>query len=470
MIRKLKSLTLLAFLLSCLHLAPAQTNTESLPTGVVVGTVAVQSAPEQSYAVYLPDDYSPQKQWPTIFCLDPRARGKSAIERFVPAAKKYGYIVVCSNNSRNGLKWQTISQIFSDFWQDTHSRFNIDEKRTYAAGFSGGSQLAATFASRCRKWLAGVIADGAGFPADIQPDANTSFAYYGIVGVDDFNFAEMWELDKKFDGLTLPYHFETVSGGHEWASADSLSDAIAWLTLQAMRSGAVGKEDKFLEEQFTLRLNKAEQFLAGQHFVQAQKAFGSLARDFQGLRDVAAVAQKAQELRTSSELKKEKKVEEELNQRQLREAGELRMLWLKPYDADETRSYRAEAREKVKEWRKKRELQIESPDRRLARRILSSILIECIEAAQANLQQKDYAAALKNYELARETDPRSFNLAYEMARVYALKGEKKSALQTLEESVSLGFKDVSRLKGEEAFVTFADEPRFQKLLATLSLR
>ena len=445
-----------------------QTNSESLPTGVVVGNVTVQAAPDQSYAIYLPENYSAQKQWPAVFCLDPRARGKTALERFVPAAKKYGYIVVCSNNSRNGLNGSTIGKIFTEFWNDTHTRFSIDEKRTYAAGFSGGSRLAAMFASRCRGCLAGVIANGAGFPADIQADAKTSFVYYGIVGVDDFNFPEMWDLEKKLAGLGLACHFETVNGGHEWASAESLTAAFAWLTLRSMRSGVIAKDDKFLDEEFSSRLNQAEQFLTARHLVQAQKAFLSLSHDFQGFRDVSVVTQKAEELLKSPELKREKKAEEDLHQRQLREAGEIRMLWLKPIDPDDSRAYRAEAKAKLADWRKKKDAEIDSAERRLARRILSHTLIQSIEAAQANLTQKDYSGALINYELARQADPKNFNLAYETARVYALKGEKNSALQTLEESVSMGFKDLSRLKGEEAFNTFSDEPRFQRLLANLS--
>src|SRR5262249_35037307 len=371
--------------LAWLHPLLAQTNSESIPPGVVVDKVTVQATPDQSYALYLPENYTPQKQWPTVFCLDPRGRGKTALERFVPAAQKYGYIVVCSNNSRNGLNGSTVSKIFTDFWADTHTRFRIDERRTYAAGFSGGSRLAAMFASRCRGCLVGVIANGAGFPADIQPDAKTSFLYYGIVGIDDFNFAEMWDLEKKFDGLGLTYHFETVSGGHEWAQAESLMAAFAWLTLQSMKSGVVGKDDKFLEEQFTTRRTRAEQFLTTQRLVQAQKEFLSLSRDFQGFRDVSVVTQKAAELLKSPDLKREKKAEEDLHQRQLREAGEIRMLWLKPFDPDDSRPTRAEAKAKLADWRKKKEAEIDSADRRLARRVLSHTLIESIEAAQANL-------------------------------------------------------------------------------------
>ena len=122
----------------CIHHSLAQTTSNStIEIGKVIERVVVEARPDQSYAAYLPRGYTTERRWPTIFCLDPRGRGKFAIERFVEAADKYGYVVLCSNNSRNGLNWTTVSQIFTDFWGDAHARFSIDEKRTYAAGFSG---------------------------------------------------------------------------------------------------------------------------------------------------------------------------------------------------------------------------------------------------------------------------------------------------------------------------------------------
>ena len=130
---------LVAALLLWFSIAFSQAPTgQSLQVGKVTENLVVQSHPDQSYAVFLPGNYTPDKAWPTVFCLDPRARGKSAIERFVQGAEKYGYVVLCSNNSRNGLNWPTIAEIFTNFWDDAHTRFNIDEKRTFAAGFSGG--------------------------------------------------------------------------------------------------------------------------------------------------------------------------------------------------------------------------------------------------------------------------------------------------------------------------------------------
>jgi hypothetical protein len=53
-----------------------------------------------------------------------------------------------------------------------------------------------------------------------------------------------------------------------------------------------------------------------------------------------------------------------------------------------------------------------------------------------------------------------------MARVYALGGRKKLALQSLERAFELGFKNVDQLINEKAFTPLAKEPRFRQLVAS----
>ena len=64
------------------------------------------------------------------------------MERFQEAAEKHGYLVAGSNNSRNGLFEPSLAAMDA-MWRDTHSRFRIDARRRYAAGFSGGARVAA---------------------------------------------------------------------------------------------------------------------------------------------------------------------------------------------------------------------------------------------------------------------------------------------------------------------------------------
>ena len=105
-----------------------------VPKGQIVEKVICLNDPNQSYALYLPSNYSPDRKWPILYAFDPRARGKLPLERFKEAAEQYNWIVVGSNNSRNGPL-----QLAVDAWnaivKDTHERFAIDDNRVYATGF-----------------------------------------------------------------------------------------------------------------------------------------------------------------------------------------------------------------------------------------------------------------------------------------------------------------------------------------------
>jgi tetratricopeptide (TPR) repeat protein len=242
---------------------------------------------------------------------------------------------------------------------------------------------------------------------------------------------------------------------------------MAWFALQSMKAGATARDEAFLDKNLTERMALAEKSFAEQRPVDAYKAFLSIARDFTGLRDSDMAREKAQRLRESADYKKEVKTEEDSFRRQLREVGEIRMDWFKQPDADSAGLPRHETTLRISEWRNKKESTKDSSERRLAGRIVSQILISSIEESQASLRKNDYNVALANLELAHEVDQKNANVVFEIARIYALKREKKSAMQFLEQAVSLGFKDVARLKAENAFSTVVEDPRYQKILATL---
>jgi poly(3-hydroxybutyrate) depolymerase len=134
-----------------------------LPRGIVIEKVVCPDDHAQSYALYIPTNYTPEKKWAILYAFDPSAQGKVPVEIFREAAEKFGFIVVGSNNSRNSLDGQELSGIINAFWADTHARFGIDENRTYAAGLSGGARVANSFAASCGGCIAGVVASGATF-------------------------------------------------------------------------------------------------------------------------------------------------------------------------------------------------------------------------------------------------------------------------------------------------------------------
>src|SRR3989454_1955839 len=148
--------------------AQATQQTNAIPKGQIVERMECLSDSSQSYALYLPSNYTPDRKWPILYALDPGARGKTPVEHFKEAAEKYGWILAGSNNSRNG-PWRRAAEAWSAMTKDTLQRFSIDDNRVYVTGFSGGARVALQLAQLCQDCLAGVIASGAGFPAGLAP-------------------------------------------------------------------------------------------------------------------------------------------------------------------------------------------------------------------------------------------------------------------------------------------------------------
>jgi dienelactone hydrolase len=220
---------------------------DELPRGTLIESVNVEAARGQSYALYLPAGYTPEKRWPILYAFDPGGRGRVPVALFRAAAERYGYVVAGSNDSRNGLAPAAVGAIINALWKDTHARLSIDDARVYAAGFSGGARVANRLAATCGGCVAGVISSGAGFPPDIAPTATLPYAFFGTVGVDDFNFREMRPLERTLDALGVAARLVTFAGRHQWCPEEVCAEGLSWMELLAMRRGRRPKDDALID-------------------------------------------------------------------------------------------------------------------------------------------------------------------------------------------------------------------------------
>jgi hypothetical protein len=94
-----------------------------LVAGQVIERVLCAGSPGQSYALYLPSNYTPSRRWPILYAFDPGARGRIPVALYKDAAEKYGYIVAGSNNSQNFTNEPPDRSIFA-IWRDTHRGFH----------------------------------------------------------------------------------------------------------------------------------------------------------------------------------------------------------------------------------------------------------------------------------------------------------------------------------------------------------
>lgn len=182
--------------------------------GKVIEKVVCQHFPSQSYALYLPQEYTSDKVWPILYAFDSSARGKVTVEHFKEAVEKYDFIVVGSHDVKNG-PWEEIFNAMQVVWDDTNNRFNIDANSIYSTGFSGAAQAAVLFSQAIGRPMAGIIGCGAGLTSQFNPEKIEPSVYYGTVGIADFNYREMVMLDKRLDQAGVTNHIHFFEGRHD---------------------------------------------------------------------------------------------------------------------------------------------------------------------------------------------------------------------------------------------------------------
>ncbi|HVD92898.1 MAG TPA: hypothetical protein VNC21_11470 [Vicinamibacterales bacterium] len=357
---------------------------QDIPLGTIVDNIPCLSDPAQTYALYVPSSYSPDRPSSLLMAFHPGARGRAMVEKYAAAAEKYGYIVAGSNTSRNG-PWSVSAGAIRAMPGDLGRRFSIDAKRVYLAGLSGGARVAMELALG-KNDIAGVIASSAGFP-DSQPRASVPFAIFSTAGTEDFNYLEMRLLDRK---LTSPHYLAVFEGGHMLPPDAVALEAIEWMELQAMKSGRRVRDEALVDG---LLAKRRAQVAGAMNPADTVRLLDALVSDFSGLRDVSAEAGRAKDLMKQSDVKKavaRDRAADDIEQRILRDVFDLEA-GLRDDDRRTEALFRL--RDELSKLAGTANAPNDTPARRQARRVLRSITAGAAE----RVQDREYLALLEQY-------------------------------------------------------------------------
>jgi predicted esterase len=434
------------------------------PQGEIIEKVNCIANPEQSYALFLPRGYTPEKRWPVLYAFDPLGRGSVPVKLFQEAAREFGFILVGSNNSRNGIE---LNAIVETLWSDTHQRFAIDERRVYTTGFSGGARVASAIALNSRGTVAGVIAASGGPRPSFSALPVNQFTFFGTAGTEDFNFPEMQQLRRRMDEMGVTNRLVIFEGGHEWPTAEICGEALSWMELQAMKSGARAKDDRLIDKLLAAKSKTAHDYESSKQLYEAYLEYEALVGAFKGLRDVNEFAADVDRLRNSKEVRTAIKSEkaEEADQASLLE--KLQTLMARLQDASTDAETMTGLKYDFSNLTKKSEGSKSNGERRVARRVLQSLLVQLYEEAFALKQKKNYASIPAKFELAALIKPKDPRVFYELAAAYARVGSKGRATTALGQAIERGFSDLARIEQNEDFATLRDDADYKRLVASL---
>lgn len=272
---------------------PAQRAFVPPAPGQVAPRVVSPSDSTQRYAVYLPPAYTAERSWPVLFVMDPRGRAAFALERFRPAAERYGWIILSSRNTLSDADTSATAneRALDAMIADAQASPRIDTRRVYLAGFSGTARFAWVAGQALHGHVAGVIGVGAGFPgASVawgrRVAERRAFPFFGAVGTTDFNYEEVVALDSTLASIGLPHRLVTFEGGHQWPPAEVATRAVEWMELRAMRTGLRAPDGRWMDSLRAARLAEAPALEAASPR-EAMLAYRAAAADFADVDDMA---------------------------------------------------------------------------------------------------------------------------------------------------------------------------------------
>ena len=448
---------------------------KGLETGKIVSRVVTLADSTQSYALYLPSNYSREKNWPLLFCFDPGARSEIPLTLFKNAAEKYGYIVVCSNNLKNG-PWQPILKSMKAVWSDVLNRFSIDFNRIYTTGFSGGARAAAAFPHITGARVAGIIACGAGLPSAVKANQVKPAFYHGIVGVEDYNYKEMFRLNRELKTAGVDHFIEVFNGDHGWPPENICHEAIEGMELRAIKKGLRPKDRDLIEPVFRRSLEKVRNLETTLNPYFARNYCLALEALFRDLMETGPIRDKITQFESSRELNKFQKEEEKRNRTELEFIRRFLAVFARLKNNEQKRADLKKISGELDLNHLIREAsRTKNPYQgAMARRLLTELVSKGNQEGDHYLKKRDFIRARIFFGIAARADATGIRAYYNLACVHALQNDKKSAIRylniTIENARKKGYRDFSFLMRGKYLDSLRKEKEFIEMIAMLGLK
>ncbi len=259
--------------------------------------ITAQSDSSQSYWLYLPPNYNDNGTFPVVWLFDAHGNGHKITKAFMPAARKYGFVLAGSNNFRNNVK--DLNHILDVLFSDLNSGIHINASQQYTGGFSGGARVAAMLTMNGRSFK-GTAMLSAGLSQGMQV-INNDFCLITYAGTRDFNYNEITRATPlEAQKLGIPYQIIVFRGKHEYPPQDLLQESLLWFKLNMIKRGEAPKNKKLVKQtvMYFDSLAKAQNNIYDKYTVlKREKAF------LDGLTKTNNIDKQIQEIEQSREFK-----------------------------------------------------------------------------------------------------------------------------------------------------------------------
>jgi len=421
--------------------------------GVVIDSIECKSTDNQTYCLYLPMAYDIRKAFPVIYAFDPHGDGSIPVALLKDIAERLHYVVIASNNVRNGLSPDDLNYSLSQLLKDTKTKLAIDTNRIYLLGFSGGARIASSLAQSL-PGVKGVIACSAGF----QP-GNTAPAYHfiGISSPGDMNYLEMKKLDAILQKLNANAQLILFDGKHEWPPKTVLEEAVSMLELNAMKDQSIPKDKNMIDEFLSSHLKKATLLFKASQIDSSMKAYNLLTRTISVLDKL-------------TDIRKPKDMLQTIHQKPEILLYFIEQAKLENIESQKQEEFMAAFENKQDDWwnveLKKLDTDAKDPNSlktNMAKRLKGYISLSCYSYSMRALQSQNWKYAALFTHIYLKVDPGNPDAYYASACLFANTNQKEKAIASIQSAIKSGFSNKNKLQNDPLLNPLHGMPEFEKM-------
>lgn len=412
--------------------------TAQFPAGRIVDSVVCKTDASQSYAVYIPAK-GEKEALPAVYFFDPHGVGSLPLRKYRALADAFGFILIGSNNSKNGNDWGTTETIWRRLSEDTRQRLKISGTRLYTAGFSGGAKVA-SFVAIQHPEIKGVIAGGAGLPDGVSA-GDFPFSVTAIAGEGDMNMTDLVALDAGLDKTKTRHRILFFGGKHEWAPENTMRTAFIGWQLDAMEAKLIPRNETFIDGWIAKSRQQEEAYEREKRLVKAWQECRLSIHLLEGLSDAGWFRQKAASLEANTLYRKQQQQEQSL----LVTEQNMKAEYMQHFQTGDVAYWtttidglRAQAVASTAEGA-------------MYQRLLAYLSLAFYSISNQLINAGENAAARHFSDLYKMDDPTNSEAWYFSAILDAREGNGRAAESDLATAVRYGFNDRRRLRQQPEF-------------------
>ncbi|MFT4153161.1 hypothetical protein [Parafilimonas sp.] len=409
---------------------------DTFPVRKLLEHIACKNDATQSYSLYIPSG----KTNAVIYFFDPHADGALPLEKYKALADACNFILIGSNNSKNGNDFETAEKIWEALFNDTQSRLQLNKSRIYVCGFSGGAKVAGYLALHHPE-IKAVIAGGAGLP-DGTPASNFNFSFTGIAGKGDMNMTDLVTLNNDLDKTQIKHRLILFNGKHAWCPESTMGIAFAGLDFDAMRNHDFPKNDSIIHAFISNSKKRIDAAIQKNDYIQASNECALAMNMLDGLTDIAFFKQKNNSIVNDAAYKNQWQQQQQLFAIEQNKKAEYNAQFQQG-DMNYWNKTISDLNAKAKDA---------TPEAAMNQRLLAYLSLAFYSISNQLVNQNQNDAAGYFVSLYKMADPTNSEAWYFSAILNARNNNAKAAHDDLVKAVSNGFNDKARMMQQPEFI------------------